>query len=230
MFLTVTTSCSAKYINVPDGVDTPPIVTKGATVGCEWVGLKQFELKEGGFDILGPDYKVTAADITINGWLDETEDVSYYSATVNKVFFGEVPQDRIVIATEGSTRQSFPKQLVRPQKGDRMIAILEQRSSQLPINPLYTSEPETREYMNRMFVFDMTEYCDVFEHDGEKYVFDQRGTLTSPVYDLALPRELETELREIYKREFPKSADRFCVRAYKYDVFTALLEKYAPTE
>ena len=220
-------SCNTNYIRVPDGVDTPPIVTTGGQIVC-WLEGEHFTLTDGGFDIDGPNYKVTAADITINGWLEETDESSYYSATVNSVIFGDVPQDKIVFHIMGSTEQTFPNQLDRPQKGDRMIAILEYYASRPSVNPLYTGEPETRKYMDDMFVSAMLDYCDVFEHDGETYVFDQRGRLTRPVSDLALPDELKTELRDIYRSEFPNSAYRHCVRAFKYDDFVALLEKYAP--
>ena len=212
-------------VSVPDGVETPEIVSRGNIACAQRPSPLTFT--EGGMGENTEYMKMVVADITINGWLDESEYCSYYSATVNDVLCGEVPQKRIAISSEGSTQIWIPGQLARPEKGERMIAFLARFYIEDTPNPLYTGEIETREWMAQTFLMDLRLYCDVVEKDGELYVMDPTGDLTKPVTGQALPADLFKEVAAVFREEFPQKRCTY-YRAFTYNDFSALVEKYVP--
>lgn len=218
---------------IPEGTDMPDYSQTARNLSASFAWGPRLE--EGGLEHY--DYPVLVADVTITGWLDEfpSHYVTICSAKVNNVLAGDYPYDTIVISLAGSTEGMY-SELPLVNKGERLIVVLVLYEAVVEdyIKSYYEEERQVPapEWVTAEHFYSLSQYHDVVEHDGEMYVLDRDGIMTELVektkeaqaVDVYLKGELVSQVRtkNSYTQTFSYP------RAYKYDDFAALVEKYAP--
>ena len=170
---------------IPDGGDTPVREVLDEVSSARFVWTAQLGI-EGGLVSETVDEKVSYADITILGWLDESYDSSCFSAEVNRTIAGEALPDRIVAVQFGSS-ELYSRQSLLYKKGDRLLVPLtwydDDSAALLADNIREHTKKDSGDWIKSGSVYGVlaTCDCDIVELDGETYVLDRYGAFTEHV-------------------------------------------------
>ncbi len=218
---------------IPEGIDTPNLVGETTfTASLAWMP----QLTEGGLEF--GDSDIIIADVTITGWLDELHDyvASFFSAKVNKVLYGNLDRDTIVVSQSGTSKETMEGRVLMDQ-GERLILIISEKDEIVLSDIRDAFEADNKaipDWVKEGVAF--TARCggalSIIEHEGVEYVLDKYGIITEPVASSkeTIPHgdALRSTLVEKAKSKDPAFNSLSYPRAYKYDDFVSFVEEYAP--
>lgn len=134
----------------PEGSSVPPVRMAKNQIYSSWCDFSP------GFPEIREETDAIAV-VTVGDWLTEdTKDhVSYYEATVEECFKGELPE-KMILSRHGSSEENHASPLYI--KGDRLLVLL--------------NEPEKPEYENH-YIVHVERECDIVTLDGVDYAVDR---------------------------------------------------------
>ena len=176
----------------PEGSAAPPVRMAKNQIHSSWC-----DFSPGFPEIREETYAI--AIVTVGNWLTESikDTTTYYEATVEECFKGELPE-KIIISRHGSSEENHASPLYI--KGDRLLVLL--------------NFPEKQEYENHYRVHVGRE-CDIVTLDGVDYAVDRfRHSFTSfPLENLV---ETQPEIAKAVRTAL-ETHDPFRLEFYKED-------------